>query len=92
MCALLTLLLTGPRFGIILWWLISPGRWDRAFNTVILPILGFIFLPWTTLMFVIVAPNGSLSGGDWLWLTLAFVVDIVWTGSLGLGQRRRAIA
>ena len=75
MCALVIMLLTGPRFMIILWWLIWPKRWESAFDTAILPILGAIFLPWTTLVFVIVAPAGSVEGGDWGWLVLAFLGD-----------------
>jgi hypothetical protein len=75
MCALLVLLLTGPRTMIILWWLIVPRRWETAFDSAVWPILGTIFFPWTTLMFVIVAPNGSVEGGDWAWLALAFLVD-----------------
>ena len=46
-----------------------------AFPTFIWPLLGFVFLPWTTLMYVAVAPLG-VTGLDWLWLGLALVVDI----------------
>ena len=57
-CFLILVLLAGPRFGIIFWWIVNPDRWSRAFDTFIWPFLGFIFLPWTTLMFVAVAPSG----------------------------------
>jgi hypothetical protein len=75
MCGLLILLLTGPRTLILLWWLLAPGRWERAFESVAWPILGFLFLPWTTLMFVVVAPSGNVESGDWPWLLMAFVLD-----------------
>jgi hypothetical protein len=37
----------------------------RGLYTWIWPLLGLIFLPWTTLMYVIVFP---VIGLDWLWL------------------------
>jgi hypothetical protein len=76
----------GPRLGIILWWLFDNDRWDRAFDSFILPFLGFIFLPWTTLAFVAVAPRGNVDGADWLWLALAFLLDLM---TYGYGRRSR---
>jgi hypothetical protein len=44
-----------------------------------LPLLGFVFLPFTTLMYVLLylgsTPNG-IAGADWLWLALAVVLDL----------------
>jgi hypothetical protein len=82
----LTLLL-GPRAGIFMWWLINPGRWDRAFDSWVWPTLGFVFVPWTTLTFVLVAPNGVVAEFDWMWLLLAFVVDISTVMSSYAGRR-----
>jgi hypothetical protein len=87
-CAFLTLVFLGPRFGIVLWWLINPNRWDAAFDTFFWPFLGFLFLPWTTLMFVAVAPFGNVSGWDWAWLALAFLGDLA-SYSNGYVNRRR---
>jgi hypothetical protein len=89
MCMFFTLLLAGPRVGIVLWWLVNPDRWDNAFNSVIWPILGFLFLPWTTLAFVAVAPFGNVASWDWFWLALAFIVDLSSYGSSGYGNRDR---
>lgn len=89
MCLFFTVLLAGPRIGIILWWLVNPDRWDRAFDTWVWPVLGFLFLPWTTLTFVAVAPLGSVAGWDWLWLVLAFMVDISMWASSGYNNRNR---
>jgi hypothetical protein len=80
MCLFLTVLFAGPRLGILFWWLLEPNRWSSAFSTAIFPIFGFIFLPWTTLMFVAVAPFGNVVGWDWFWLAMAFVVDVVQLG------------
>jgi hypothetical protein len=88
MCLVILTLLAGPRVGIIFWWLINPDRWDRAFDTFIWPFLGFLFLPWTTLMFVAVAPTGNPVSFDWLWLAPAFVIDLASLTS-GYGTRHR---
>ena len=39
------------------------------------PVLGIVFLPWTTLMYVIVAPGGVV-GWDWLRVGLMLAADI----------------
>ena len=76
MCCFFTaLVFLGPRAAVFVWWLINPLRFNIAFNTIILPILGIIFLPWTTLMYLIVFPGGIV-GFDWLWLGLGVVADI----------------
>lgn len=74
-CAFSLLVLLGPRAIIVFWWLVDPARWDRAFDTWVWPALGFVLLPWTTLMYVIVAPGG-VGGLDWLWMGLAVLADI----------------
>jgi hypothetical protein len=88
MCLFFVVLLSGPRVGIIFWWLIQPRRWDSVFDSFIVPLFGFLFLPWTTLMFVAVAPFGNVEGADWLWLGLAFFVDLC---SFGFGGRMRRV-
>ena len=74
-CFFTTLLLLGPRLAILIWWLLSPARFAAAFNTLIWPILGVIFLPWTTLMYIGLFPGGII-GFDWVWLCLALLADI----------------
>ncbi|MGD9894187.1 MAG: hypothetical protein AB7R89_18285 [Dehalococcoidia bacterium] len=90
MCCLIAVLaLLGPRVGIVLWWLADQRRWDSAWDTFIVPFIGFLFLPWTTLMFVAVAPFGNVAGWDWLWLALALLVDLSSYGGGGYGNRSR---
>ena len=89
MCLFLILLLFGPRSVIVIWWLLQPVRWDATYGSFILPFLGFLILPWTTLMYVIVAPGG-LVGLDVLWMGLAVLADIAsYTGGGVYGRRRR---
>ena len=89
MCCLLTVLLfLGPRAAILVWWLIDPIRWNLAFQSFIWPLLGFLFLPWTTLMYMIVFPAGVV-GFDWIWLGLGLLADIAsYTGG-GYSNRDR---
>ena len=95
MCCFFTLLVfLGPRIAGIFWWLIQPTRWVgatevSAFNSWIWPVLGLIFLPWSTLMYVLVAPGGIVGLWEWLFLILAVVIDIgSYTGG-GYGNKDR---
>jgi hypothetical protein len=89
MCLFFTTLLLGPRIAIIFWWLFEPSRWDHAFSSYVWPVLGFIFFPWTTLIFVAVAPYGNVADFDWVWLALAFFVDIAALTGGGYTNRNR---
>ena len=89
MCFFLILLLFSPRIAAVFWWLIEPNRWESAFSSVIWPILGILFLPWTTLMFVAVAPFGNVAGVDWMWLGFGFLADLMSYASNGYGGRNR---
>ena len=62
------------------------ARWNAAFTSALWPILGVIFVPWTTMMYVIVFPGGIV-GWDWLWIGLGLLADIGWWS--GGGFRRR---
>ena len=90
MCLFLTLLLLGPRAAIIFWWLIEPLRWSLVFETMpfLVPLLGFLFLPWTTLMYVVVG-IGGVTGWDWLWIGLAVFADIATYAGGAVGGRGR---
>ncbi len=86
-CFFVILLFLGPRFAIPIWWLLQPARWNAAFQSFIWPLLGFIFAPWTTMMYVLVFPGG-ITGFDWFWLGLGVIADIAWWS--GSAARRRA--
>lgn len=88
MCCLLTVLLfLGPRAGILVWWLLDTARWTAAFTgSFIWPLLGFLFLPWTTLMYVLVY-QGGITGFDWIWMGLAALADISSYAGGGYGNR-----
>jgi hypothetical protein len=85
MCLVIFALIFSPRIVMILWWLLDTARWAATFDGPLLPILGFVLAPWTTVMYVLVAPGG-LTGLDWLWMAVAVVVDL---GAIGGGASRR---
>ena len=76
-----------PRLGLFIIWVARPNMVDAAFSTWIWPFLGIIFLPLTTLIYVILWQVGGLSGWDWFWVVLAGFFDIAHWGA-GYTQRR----
>jgi hypothetical protein len=67
-----------PRIADILIWIARPKMFTAAFGgSWLWPLLGIIFLPFTTLMYAILwSPGVGLTGGDWLWVVLAVFLDI----------------
>lgn len=90
-CFFLSLVLLGPRIVGAFWWLFQPLRWNLAFGGWsgfwwIWPVLGLVFLPWATLMYVILAPGGVV-GFEWFWIGLMAVADIAsYAGGAGRQQ------
>lgn len=91
MCCLLSaLMVVGARGVLFLVWLFQPVRWNAAFDgfSILVPLLGFLFLPWTTLMYVLVAPSG-VDTVDAIGLVLALVLDIGSYAAGGVSGRNR---
>ena len=89
MCCFFTaLVLFGPRLAVLIWWLFAPVYIGAAFNTWIWPLLAWIFLPWTLLMYLIIYPGGIV-GFDWIWLAIGVFADIASYGGGGYGNRNR---
>lgn len=90
-CAFLSLLLLGPRIVGVFWWIFQPAQWQLTFRDWmnpwwLWPALGLVFVPWTTLMYVIVAPGG-LNFWDWIFLGIALLADFASYGG-GIGRKR----
>ena len=83
------LVLLGPRALIFFWWIAEPARWAVSFQTAFVPVIGFLFIPWTTIMYVLVFPDG-ISFLDWIWLGLALAVDVASYGSGAFGNRDKS--
>lgn len=65
---------------------------DRAFGGWIWPLLGFLFAPWTTLIYVIVWSPGGASGIDWLWIALGALADAATYSARAARRRSSAYA
>jgi hypothetical protein len=75
-CLFLLLMLISPRLGIIFLWAFTDYV-QRAFNGWVVPLLGLIFLPWTTLLYLLVAaPAGGISFWGWLFVALGLLMDV----------------
>lgn len=87
-CLWVILVFLGPRVADVIWWLAQPARWSASFNgSWLWPVVGIVFVPWATLMWVLVAPLGNPTGWDWLWIGLGLVADVAWWS--GAAARRR---
>jgi hypothetical protein len=65
-----------PRFALFVLWLFTD-RVDRAFTGALLPIIGFLAAPYTTLFYVLAwAPHGGVDGVGWLFVLLGAVLDV----------------
>src|SRR3990172_7488621 len=69
------------RIFLLMIWIGRPVFFNAAFSTVIIPCLVFLFLPFTTLMYVMLIQGvGGIQGLDWLWMFLAVVMDLASIG------------
>jgi hypothetical protein len=79
-----------PRLALLFVWLFTPLV-DRTFHfTFILPLLGIIFLPFTTLMYVLAYnPLAGVTGWGWFWVILGFLLDLSSYSSSAYTNRNR---
>lgn len=76
-----------PRLILIFAWIFGR-RWDLVWQgNVILPILGIIFLPYTTIMYLLTWSVGGLQGFDWVWIALGVLLDVMKWGQLARSRQ-----
>jgi hypothetical protein len=87
-CFLVLIILLFPRVTLVVMWLFSTYL-QRAFHGgLLLPLLGFIFLPLTTIVYAWELNSGMPTAGiNLLWLLIAVIIDL---GGLGGGARRQS--
>lgn len=90
MCLVFLLAIFAPRLALLFVWIFGD-RVELAFDTWIWPLLGLIFLPWTTLAYVFMwSPVGGVEGAEWIVIAFAVVIDLMSWASRA--ARRRAAA
>jgi len=86
-CLLLILFVAFPRVALVLIFLFS-NYLQRAYHGLLLPLIGFLFLPLTTLAYAWMVNTGlPTSGTNLLILIVAVVIDL---GGLGGGAYHRS--
>lgn len=76
-----------PRVALVVVW-ITTNYVDRAYDSFLLPLLGLFFLPFTTLIYALVwIPGVHLGDGRWVWVAIAFVVELM--GYAGTGRSNK---
>ena len=85
-CLLLILIVAFPRIALVLMFLFSTYL-QRAYHSMIVPLLGFIFLPLTTLVYAwMTNTHEPIAGVNLIILIIAVVIDV---GGLGGGAYHR---
>lgn len=83
-CPLLLLLVFGPRVVLVILFFLT-NYIGHAYHGLLLPLLGFIFLPWTTLAYAWIINSGhSIDGIYLIVLVITVIVDL---GAHGGGYR-----
>jgi hypothetical protein len=80
------------RFGLLVVWLQTPLVKNGFHDGWILPLLGILFVPLTTLSYVVVYAlgAGTVTGAAWLWVVLGLLFDLGIHGS-GVSSNRTRV-
>ena len=87
-CLLFLVILSFPRVALLLMWFFSNYLHRPFPEGILLPLLGFLFLPLTTIVYAWEINNSMpTSGLNLLWLLIAVIIDL---GGVGGGARHRS--
>lgn len=89
-CLLFIFALISPRLALFAIWLFSDLL-SRAFDSWIVPLIGFFLLPWTTLAYAVMwSSQDRVHGFEWFIVLLGFAFDLA--SHARSDRRRRARA
>jgi hypothetical protein len=77
-CLLALFALISPRLALFALWIFDDIL-ERAYDSWVLPVLGFFLLPWTTLAYAAFWEWGSgrsVEGFEWFLVIFAFLLDL----------------
>ena len=67
----------------------ADAWFQQAYTTLLWPVLGFIFMPYLTLAYMVMKLQGGTLAGAWLVLVVvAAVIDVIHWGGTGHHYRR----
>jgi hypothetical protein len=77
-----------PRVVMVVLWLFT-NYLERAYDGVVLPLLGFFFLPTTTLTYAIAQnETGGVQGWGVVWVAIGLALDLgIWGNGRGVFSR-----
>jgi hypothetical protein len=88
-CLVALFALISPRLALFVIWLFSDLL-SRAFESWVVPLIGFFLLPWTTLAYAVMWSSGDrVYGFEWFIVGLGFLFDLA---SYSRVERRRRIS
>ena len=86
-CFVALLALFSPRLALIALWLFGDLL-SRAFDSWLVPLIGFFLLPWTTLAYAVMwSSSRGVEGFEWFIVILGFAFDL---GSYARGGSYRS--
>lgn len=86
-CLIVLFAFISPRLALFALWIFSDLL-GRAFDSWLVPFLGFFLLPWTTLAYAVMwSSSDRVYGFEWFIVVLAFLIDL---GSYARGSRARS--
>ena len=86
-CLLAFGIAAAPRFFLVLAWIFS-ARWPIVWQgDFLVPLLGIIFLPYTTIMYMLTWSPLGVQGSDWLWIILGLVIDLASYAQAGTNRK-----
>lgn len=89
-CLVILLALISPRFALVVLWLFTDEV-SSAYESAWIPVLGFVFLPWTTFVYALAWAPGGVSTLGWVFVALALLADLTsWARSADRRAARRA--
>lgn len=87
-CLLALLMIAFPRVAIVLLWLFT-NFFVRAYHSILLLIIGFIFLPLTTIVYAWIVNTGNPVAGIYMVaIIIAVLADIGLLGGHEWGRRK----
>lgn len=87
-CLIFLLSLIGPRVALGWLWIFTNFV-DRAYDNMLVPVLGFVFLPWTTMIYALAHDGDGVSTVGWFFVALAVMGDLSSFAAARRGQQMR---